>query len=156
MVPEDPSERYLHQSHLLVGDTPERVYLHDKPNNVLIASWKQGRANEYDLDRFQANALQLASLISEIKPRNIMVDCRHLGFEFSEQDIRWYVQQTKNLWNTSKVKKIAFVFKSNLMVQMSMEAIKEVAQEEGIREYEYRIFECNMDAANWLKSTTGK
>lgn len=156
MIPEDPSERYLHQSHLLVGETPERLYLLDKPNHLLIASWKAGRADEYDLERFQANAMQLVSLVSEIKPRNIMVDCRHLGFEFSEQDIRWYIQQTKNLWTKSSVKRMAFVFKANLTVQMSMEAIKDVAQEEGIGGYEYRIFESNIEAANWLKATSAK
>lgn len=156
MTQEDPSERFLKENLNLIpiADTPERSYLMDEITSMIIASWKPGRAEIYNAERFQLNAMTLADLIKTRRPQYVMVDCRHLGFEVTYQDHLWYVNQTRALWEKSKIKKIAFVFKDNLAVQMSVEGLREVAQEEGLVTFEHRIFECNVDAANWL--TGGK
>ncbi len=151
MTQEDPSERFLKENLRLITDTPERNYYSDAADKLLVASWKPGRAEVYNLERFQYNAMALVDLIKTRRPQYIMVDCRHLGFELTYQDQVWYVNQTKALWPKSGIKKMAFVFKDNLSVQMSMEGLKDVAQEEGVKNIEYRIFECLMGAAAWLK-----
>lgn len=151
---EDPSERFLRNHLIPIADTPERYYLSDEFSNMIVASWKPGRADQYDIQKFQQNALLLADLIKERQPSSVLIDCRYLGFELSYEDHIWYVQQTRALWEKTKIKKIGFVFRSNLAVQMAMEGLTEVAQQEGVKAIEYRIFECNVEAANWL--TGGK
>jgi hypothetical protein len=153
MNPDDPSERFLRNHLIPIADTPERYYLSDQFSNMIVASWKPGRAEQYDLEKFQHNAMMLADLIKERQPTSVLVDCRHLGFELSYEDHLWYVKQTRALWDKTKIKKIGFVFKSNLAVQMAMEGLKEVAQEEGVKQIEYRIFESNVDAASWLNGS---
>jgi hypothetical protein len=152
MNPDDPSERFLRNHLIPIADTPERYYLSDEFSNMIVASWKPGRADLYDMNKFQQNAMILADLIKERQPHGVLVDCRHLGFELTYEDHIWYINQTRALWDQTKIKKIGFVFKDNLAVQMAMEELKEVAQEEGVRQIEYRIFECNVDAANWLST----
>ena len=153
MTQEDPSDRFLQENLTIIGDTPERTYLYDAASHLLVASWKQDTTDHHSTEKFKTNALKLLEFVATCKPKYMIVDCRHLGFELSYQDQRWYVEQTKSVWEKLKVQKIAFVFRSNLAVQMSMEGLKEVAIEEGMRkQISYRIFESNIDAANWLKS----
>lgn len=152
MTEQDPSDRLLH-SLTLVGGTPQRDYYIDEPNNILVASWRMDAANVYDMEAFQNNALYLAKLIEEKKPKSVVVDCRHLGFEVSDSDQRWYVNQTRSLWEKTSMKKVAFIFKANLSVQMSMEGLRDVAAEEGVRPIENRIFESVPDAFNWVKNS---
>lgn len=153
MIQEDPSDKFLKENLRLITDTPERSYLMDEANSLLVASWKAGKANVYDEDRYRSNAMTLADLIKTRRPEYIMVDCRHLGFELTYQDHIWYVNQTRAIWEKAKVKKMAFIFKDNLSVQVSMEGLREAAQEEGIKNFEHRIFESVVDAAGWLKGS---
>jgi hypothetical protein len=95
--------------------------------------------------------MYLAKLIIEKKPKSVVVDCRHLGFELSDDDHRWYVNQTRAMWEKTGIKKLAFIFRANLAVQMAMEGLKDVAREEGVRPIDHRIFESVTDAFSWLR-----
>lgn len=152
MTQEDPSDRFLKENLQLISETPERNYYQDATHKILIASWKPGSSDHYNLESFQLNALTFAKLIEEKKPRSIMVDCRFLGFEISDQDQRWYITQTRKLWDKSSIKRMAFIFRANLSVQMAMEGFKDVAQEEGVKSIEYRIFEDILEAFGWIKA----
>ncbi len=152
MTQEDPSDRFLSENLILISETGERNYYQDPTQKILVASWKPGSADHYNLESFQLNALRFAQLIEEKKPRSIMVDCRYLGFEISDQDQRWYINQTRKLWDKSSIKRMAFVFRANLSVQMAMEGLKDVAQEEGVKSIEYRIFENLIEAFGWIKA----
>ncbi len=152
MTQEDPSDRFIAESLRLINETKERAYYHGENEKLLVASWKPGSPDTYDMHAFQTNAMHFAKLIEERKPRQVMVDCRHMGFEVTYQDHLWYINQTRQLWAKSTIKRMAFVFKSNLAVQMAMEELKEVAEDEGIRQFEYRIFEDVAEAAGWLKA----
>lgn len=149
MTQEDPSDLYLQKIQPLV-ETNERYYLFDSKNNILIASWKWLGKDDLNMEAFQSNALILVDLLLKHVPQYVIVDCRKLGFEMTEQDHRWYVQQTKHVWAKTKPKKIAFVFKENLSAQMAMEGLKDIAIEEAAIMLNYRIFESNIDAVNWL------
>jgi hypothetical protein len=153
MTQEDPSERFLKENLISIAETPERFYLIDESSNMLVASWKPGKASAFDSERYQFNALQLAELIKTRKPETLLLDCRYLVYEISYHDHLWYIQQTRALWEKAKVKRVAFVFRANLSVQVAMEELKEAAQDEGIKAIEYRIFECNVEAAGWLKGS---
>src|ERR1700741_3031493 len=105
MNEQDPSDRLLH-SLTVVGDTPERDYFIDQDNNILVASWRPDAAIVYDAATFQNNALYFAKLIVDNKPKAVVVDCRHLGFEISDDDHRWYINQTRKMWEKSSIKKM--------------------------------------------------
>ena len=153
MTQDDPSDRFLNERFRLVTDTPERSYLLDESGKILAASWKIGKAEVYNMERFQYNAIVLADLVKSRKPEYILIDCRYMEFELSYQDHIWYVDQTREQWKKATIKKLALVFKDNLAVQMSMEGLSEVVREEGVASYEYRIFESNIEAVSWLKGT---
>jgi len=99
---------------------------------------------------FQTNALKLVEYLALYQPEYVIVDCSKMGFEMSEEDNRWYVQQTKHIWAKAKPKKIAFIFKENLSAQLGMEGLRDIAIEEGVIILNYRIFESNIEAVNWL------
>jgi hypothetical protein len=151
MTQEDPSDLYLQTIELLV-ETDKRLYLLDAKNNILVASWKWLGKDDLDMDSFQSNALILVDLLLKYNPAYVMIDCRKLGFEMTDQGHRWYVQQTKHIWAKTKPKKIAFIFKENLAAQAAMEGLKDVAIEEEAVILKYRIFESNIDALNWLSA----
>ncbi len=152
MNEEDPSDRFLRDNLKLISETPARCYYQDERSKVLVASWKRDTTENIAPQDFQQNALIFADLIARRKPAYVMVDCRHLEHEITYEQQLWYVQQTRALWLKSTVKKMAFVFKSNLAVQLGVEGLRDVAEEEGLPSFDYRIFETVEEAMNWVRS----
>lgn len=152
MIQEDPSESYLDEHLIMISDTPARAYYTDSSGKMLAASWKSGCTVNISPEEFQATALSLAQLIETRKPTLILIDCRHLEYEITYEQQTWYINQTRKLWLKSAIKKMAFVFRSNLTVQSGMEGFKEVANEEQIPTIPYRIFETNNEAVCWLRN----
>lgn len=150
MTAHDPGDKYLEEVFIKLNETNERNYYRSENSRILIASWKPDSPKTYCADMFQRNALHFYNLIQECKPKFILVDCRYMGFEISYQDHIWYINQTRQLWENAKITKLAFVFQSNLAVQMSMEGLRDVAEEEGLAQLNHRIFESVMEATAWL------
>jgi len=149
MTQEDPSNLYLNTL-TLIEETEERLYFHKAESSLLVASWKDISRNDLTLEKYKQNVMRLVELLEIYKPKYILVDCRKLGFEMTDADHRWYINNSKATWEKARIKKIAFVFKENLSAQAAMESLQDVALEENGPILHYRIFENNMDAASWL------
>jgi hypothetical protein len=153
MTEEDESDRFLKEQMQLITETPQRGYYADIVNKTLVASWKSGRENQCCAGSFQKNAVILTQLIEQKKPKYLVIDCRNLGFEITDEEQRWYIQHNKSFWLGNKIKKVALIFKSNLSVQIGIEALIDMAMEEGIKPYPFRIFENIPDALSWVRNS---
>lgn len=150
MTAHDPEDKYLEEVFIKINETNERVYYRSQNGKMLIASWKPDSPSSYSPEIFQRNALHFFNLIEQYSPTHLLVDCRYMGFEVTYNDHLWYINQTKPLWEKARIRKIAFVFQSNLAVQMSMEGLREVAEEEGVANFNHRIFESIKESTAWL------
>lgn len=150
MTAHDPDDKYLDEVFIKINETIERNYYSNANRKMLIASWKANSPSAYNTEVFQRNALHFYNLIQHHSPQYLLVDCRYMGFEVTYNDHQWYIDQTRALWEKAKIRKIAFVFQSNLAVQMSMEGLRDVAEEEGVASFNHRIFESVMEATAWL------
>jgi hypothetical protein len=150
---EEASDLFLKERMQLITETPQRRYYGHDATKTLLASWKAGLENECHASSFQNNALVFVQLMEQKKPLHIVFDCRNLGFEISPEEQNWYIQQTKSTWTKNNIKKVALIFKDNLSVQVGMESLMDMAREEGMAPYPFRIFDAIPDAFNWIKTS---
>ena len=117
----------------------------DEATSSIDEIWKPSTKNMAD-DDFKEYQLQKIKEIKKYPLQYHFVDTRHMLYPLSEEMQKWIDEVVMTVWDTTPLKKIAFVASAGLVAQMSIE----LAMDESPHSYAIQYFETEEEARAWM------
>jgi|GEM_PF-3667074 len=123
-------------------------YYYSSREALFLTTWKP--SPQLTEAGFKAECVIQSDIIKRYKPRFILLDNTHFGYQVPPDLQEWFADTLGKIWTAPPLQRIAQVYNHHLLVQVSLEMIGVYINQLGLRQIEHRTFNDRDEAYKWL------